>query len=339
MPSGKSLDELRKSGIPVDSSPYNLVDGLESREDLDEVIGTLGCFRDVNGHAPKLTCYFVLGNPDFDRIRACDFAEYHWEPFSKSYDKYSGGGLAEVWKSAFESQLVFPQFHAREHVNVCLWMSDLRSGRSDTRVCFDKGFFGQIRSKVRPRFYSATYWAQSPQELDLIKNNFLHGLKLFETNFGYASTTFAACNYVLPREMEECSAHAGIRGIQSQRGYFAPDNCGRLPLQRYRYTGYQNQFGQWFTIRNVSLEPFIRCGKDWCREALREVSLAFAMGRPAVVSTHRANFVSRVSRSNRAHSLLCLADFLKAVIRNWPDVEFVNSAELLELMSGLKCVE
>ena len=52
------------------------------------------------------------------------------------------------------------------------------------------------------------------------------------------------------------------------------------------------------------------------------------MKQPAIVSTHRINYVGGVSTENRDRGIEILTTYLDKVLQKWPDVKFMSSAEL-----------
>lgn len=67
---------------------------------------------------------------------------------------------------------------------------------------------------------------------------------------------------------------------------------------------------------------------------MRQVAAAFRWGKPAIISTHRVNFVGAISPGNREKGLDELHRLLQAIVHQWPDVEFMNSADALGILSG-----
>jgi hypothetical protein len=70
---------------------------------------------------------------------------------------------------------------------------------------------------------------------------------------------------------------------------------------------------------------------------MKEVNIAFRWGKPAVINSHRVNFMGTLSEENRANSLQLLSELFSALLKKWPDVEFMCSDELGDyMMSTLK---
>jgi hypothetical protein len=68
-------------------------------------------------------------------------------------------------------------------------------------------------------------------------------------------------------------------------------------------------------------------------KAIESIAIAFFWGKPAVISSHRINYVGGLSEDNRNNTLEQLDQLLKRIIKKWPDVQFINSEQLLEAYS------
>ncbi len=331
MPSRRAWQNLLDAGIRVDRSRYDSLDCLESRDDFQCLMNVLDSHRDRSGRAAIFTMNAVMGNPDFEAIERDHFEVFHHEHFFDSCIRYHGQNPKEDWEQAAQNDLIRPQFHAREHLNSVLWLSDLRSGNKETRLAFEHGFYGLSTKTSSPRqkHYKAAYSAESSEELETIAEITSNGLTLFRETFGFPSETFVACNYVLPAELEQTLSSEGISWIQTQRGYLQPmPHRGGERRIRYPRTGERNEFGQFYGVRNVLFEPYLDEKIDWPKVALRAVSQAFRVGTPAIVCSHRINYTSGMNQEHRDNSLRQLDGFLGLVTHRWPDVEFITSDEL-----------
>ena len=334
MPNPAAFDALAKHGLDLAGCPYDRLDCLESRSDLDALFNVLERHRDSQGNPPVFTFNTVLGNPDFEAIEASGFQSFAHEGLFESYHRYYGEDLKPVWKQAMEASLIQPQFHGREHLNVGLWLKDLHSGNREACLAFKHGYFGLTTrtSSSRQRNYLAAYWPESLSHMSEIQAIVENGLAMFEQVFGFPSRTFVACNYVLPRELESTLAESGVRLIQGQRGQFMPSADGEETRIRRSFTGQRNEFGQVYSVRNVKFEPFEDPSRDWVGAALGDISAAFFWHKPAIISTHRVNYVRGMEPANRDRSLRLLEQLLHRVTKNWPDVEFVSTDALAEMI-------
>ena len=278
----------------------------------------------------------ILGNPDFDAIRAADFEEYVFEDLFDTYRRHYGEELQPVWEQASAEGLVRLQFHGREHLNVGLWLNDLQTGHRDTCLAFDQGYFGlpTQTSSPRQKHYLAAFWPTSREHCEDIKGIAEDVLDRFEQLFGFRSRSFIACNYVYPAALEATLNAKGVDLIQGQRGQLRPSSDGSEASIRRGHTGQRNQIGQYYSVRNVMFEPFEDPSYDWVASAMQEIEKAFFWGTPAIVSTHRVNFAGSMQIENRDRNLRLLDTLLRQIIRTWPDVEFATSDELIPLLEG-----
>ena len=335
MPSQETLRSLTKKGIHVDNNDHWRLDCLESKEDIENLFLILSKYKDSKTKYPIFTFNTIMGNPDFDKIKKSNYKKFYHEHFFDSYIRYYETDLKTNWEEGIEKGLIKPQFHAREHLNVHLWLKDLRNGIESTRLAFDYHFFGLVTktSSVAQKHYLAAYRAETPEELSAIEDITKEGLDLFEKTFGFKTNTFIPCNFILPKELELVTYTKGISLIQSQRGHVQPDpfNKGKIKIKRH-YTGQRNSVGQIYTVRNVKFEPFEDKSTDWVNQALKEIQSAFFWHKPAIISTHRINYVGGIDRKHRDDNLKLLDKLLQGILKKWPDVEFLSSDQLIPLM-------
>ena len=86
-------------------------------------------------------------------------------------------------------------------------------------------------------------------------------------------------------------------------------------------------------IANILFEPALNPKINWVDKVLESIAIAFFWGKPAIVGSHRINYVAGLSQENRDNSLEQLNELLKKVQKRWPDILFINSQQLLELYS------
>ena len=337
MPSRKSWERLLASGIRVDRSRYDSLDCLEDRDDLQALLNVIVAHRDASGRSATFTFNTVMGNPDFPAIERDSFEHFHHQHLFESYRHYHGQDLEDDWRNAMEGGLIRPQFHAREHLNSPLWMADLRAGHQEARLAFHEGFYGLKTCTGSPRQqnYLAAHWPDTPDRLVKIGQILDDGLNQFKHTFGFDSVTFVGCNYVWPEAIEFQLGERGVMLLQTQRGHSQPDPCkGGLIRVRRHHTGQKNQYGQRYGVRNVLFEPYLDENIDWAGRALEEISQAFRLNRPAVICSHRINYVGGMDMAHRDRSLKHLDRLLTSVQQRWPQVEYITSVRLLELMEA-----
>ena len=63
-------------------------------------------------------------------------------------------------------------------------------------------------------------------------------------------------------------------------------------------------------------------------QSLKEIQTAFFWQKPAIISTHRINYVGGIDLAHRDRNLKALDLLLKNILKKWPEVEFLSSDQL-----------
>ncbi len=125
MSSNESYRQLLKLGFPVDKSQYTKYDSLESNSDLELLFDVLNKHKDKSGNFPFFTAVAIMANPNFDKIHASNYMQYHFEPFADTFVRYSYHvNVLSLYKEGIQNKLFIPIFHGREHLNVQSWMRE-----------------------------------------------------------------------------------------------------------------------------------------------------------------------------------------------------------------------
>ena len=125
-----------------------------------------------------------------------------------------------------------------------------------------------------------------------------------------------------------------IKYIQTARMiYHEPMPNGQKKIH-FRYLGKKNRFGQFYLIRNCFFEPSEPAHFDWVDRCLRDIEIAFRFNKPAIISTHRVNYIGALNRKNRDFGLSQFKKLLSRIKSKWPDVECMTADELGEIISG-----
>ncbi|HOW32201.1 MAG TPA: hypothetical protein PLP88_11610, partial [Bacteroidales bacterium] len=334
MPSLETYQVLLKEGIKVDKCPYNRYDSLASDEDLNALFEVLIKFRDQHGNHPLITANTIVANPDFDKIKDSGFNQYFYEPFTETLQRYPAHGKSfQTWKQGMHQNIFYPQFHGREHLNVNLWLKMLRSGSAESHLAFNNSLFGistTITTEKRKSYLAALDF-EDISELEWQKQMLADGLDLFEKIFGFRSSSFIATNYTWQSDLEPILAEQGVQYMQGSGRQYQPS--GSKPLLIKHMLGSRNTSGQVYLTRNCFFEPSLDKHKDWVNSALKEIAIAFFWHKPAIVSSHRLNFIGFIDPSNRLRNLAFFEDLLHEIINRWPDVEFMNTVQLGALIN------
>lgn len=336
MDSKEAYNYFLAKGFPVDKCPFNSFDTLECNEDLEMLFDVLGSVKDLNGSPAVLTANAVMANPDFQKIRESGFQKYYYEPFTKTLERYPAHDqVYALYHQGIKEKLFKPQFHGREHLNVARWIRALQGGDVYASMAFDWNMFSfhtGINSSCRSEYCDA-FAAESPEELLQLKTILVDGLQLFHQLMGYRSRTCIAPCYTWSREVEDILSDNGVRALQGIALQSEPilGNGGSYK-KRYHYTGQRNNRAQSYIVRNCFFEPSLKVGLDPVPDCLSRIQTAFAWHKPAIISTHRVNFMGFLNSSNRERNLNHFKTLLIAITKQWPDVEFLSSDQLVDMI-------
>lgn len=330
IPSGRVIDKM----VDCDScNAYNLYDTLENSDDLELLLDALQSSRRSQYDIAKFTLNFILGNPNFERIRECGFTEYVYERFIDTYLRVNSSNTAlRTLFQGIDEGLYLPQFHGREHVSVLPWLKLLKEGHKYIREIFDLGMFcGEFFSNGVRTNLMATYNFNSIEESRFLEKSIYEGTLMFEEIFGFRSVTTIAPSGCWHNNLEWSMKENGIRGLQGFVYQLVPEGCGHV-RRVYHFLGQRNSIGQTYLIRNCFFEPTSNPSIDWVDICLRQIKRAFLIGKPAIISSHRVNYVSGISMANRDQGLFLLRRLLSEIVKRWSEVEFMSTAELFEII-------
>lgn len=337
MPSKEVYQKSLQAGYPVDQISYERYDSIASEEDLELLFDLLTSFKDKNGQYPVITSNCLVANPNFEKIIKEDFRNYHYELITETFKKYPNHrNNFKLWKQGMEAKVFHPQYHGREHLNVSLLMEALQRGDQDAHFGFANQMPGSIPlgPEVDGNPYVEALRYHSIQDKKEKLNIFLEGLALFEELFGYRSKSIIPPNYTWSPDYNEAVMKEGVRYFQGIRIFREPVSANKNIHHRI-YLGKKNDQGQTYLVRNALFEPSILgiMIKDSVSRCLSEMNIAFRMNKPAVISSHRINYVGFLDVANRDQTLIMLREILKTALKRWPDIEFMTSDHLGSILN------
>ena len=337
MPSKEVFNKLINKNIKVEKCPYNTFDNLANKNDLNPLFELIASFRDFKGNHPIITTNFNLVNPDFEKIKESGFQKYYYEPFSETLNRYfPNENTLEIWKEGIKNKLVYPQYHGREHVNVDLWLKLLKSGNKSILTAFENNVYGLsfITSNEILIPYLATLIYEDRISFENVKNNLIMGNQLFQETFGFNSESFIAPVYSWSNEIESVLNDIGVKYLQG--GNYKKNynfNTGSN-INDQKFLGEKNKFNQYYLIRNCSFEPTINGKNNIVENCMQNIQNAFIMNKPAILSAHRLNFIGSLNENNRIQNLELFNVLLKNILKKWPNVEFLSSVELGNIIAN-----
>lgn len=340
IPDRKAYNCLAKKGILLKSHYLNN-DTLESNEDLERLFDILSRHKDGTGRNVVMTGVNVIANPNFEKIRANGFTRYEYELFNETANRFPNSNrIYELWKQGIAHRLLVPVFHGREHLNVQRWMRLLQEGNQTIHMAFEHGvstlsldLHGQRLPDLRAAFDVDTL-----EDISYLREVIRSGLNAFEKLFGYRATFFIPTNGPFNNSLEPFLSQQAIKYIGTGKIQIEPLG-GQKDKKHFRYLGKKNQYNQRYLTRNCFFEPNSwehPHDKNWVDDCLKEIEIAFKCFKPATISSHRVNYMGTLHPENRENGLQKLDLLLTGIIKKWPDVEFMTSMELGDLIAGVK---
>jgi hypothetical protein len=334
IPSASVLKELQESGIDLSSNPFNAVDSLESDEDLQSLFDLLSRFKDFHGNHPVITANCIVANPDFEKVRQSGFTEYHWETVETTFSKNAASMNAyTLFKEGMAAGTIWPQLHGREHLNIDQWLSALRGGDAQILKAFSLGVFAiDYKNQHSQRSNFTAAFDFTSKEGASQKEKIIHeAVNEFERLYAFRPKSFIAPCYVWHSSLEPALFQNGIKYLQGINYQFAPDP-GKPNYKRIMHTqGEKNKIGQRYFVRNAFFEPSLNTRLDWVENCMQRIKIAFFWGKPAIIGTHRLNFIGSISAKNRQNTHTLLKKLLEKITLTWPDVEFTTTDRLGDL--------
>jgi hypothetical protein len=329
--------QMVNKGLNVDKSNFTKFDCLESNDDLERLFNVLTSYTDIKGNHPVFTPMCVVANPDFVKIADCNFDEYYYEPFTETCKKYPNhDNVINLWRKGIKENLFVPEFHGREHLNSLRWIRSLQQSNKGVLLSFNHGSIGgsEIYGEKIPQ-YLAAFDPEFPEDIEKFKDVLISGANLFNNLLGYFPRHFVASNKPEPKVLEETLHSIGIKSLIRYKFHVYPNGDGTT-LKELNWLGKRNSFGQLILTRNCGFEPSDPSLSDWNASCMDDISTAFFWSKPAVISTHRVNYVGCLDQANADSGLKAIDGLLNSILKRWPDAEFITSTGLSEIISNNK---
>jgi len=319
--------------------------GRESPDDLRRLADVLAAHRDSAGHPTVLSPNMVTMKPDFPTLERNGFSDY------AAVDTYADRPeLTAAWKEGVERGVFAPQFHGRDHLNVDMWLDELRAGQADflrafrhRKVLFKSPNWAELvaekpcRAMIAREFIDCRRNPSVPIAPQVQAERVRQGVEAFERQFGFRPRCAVASGGAFDSGTEAAWAAAGIEYCHAP-GYHRVRMTaeGRFEL-RPRYYGEKNGAGLRILVGNGEYEP----GKKESTEAgaraasdqtFAVVSRALSRREPVFIATHAQNYYGDSRKT--AANLAGLDALLGRLRESFPDLLFAATCELGDLIYG-----
>ena len=333
MPNKQTYQQLLAFGIPVDKSRYSKFDSLESPTDLERLFETLSKIKDKNNKSACLTANYLVANPDFEKIKNDNYSSYYHEDVLQSYKKYGYDQIKNDIQKGVEDNIFYPQFHGKEHMNPQRWMFAVTNCINEKR-CFEHNAIPGVPINCKPhetKKFLASFDYYEETEKKFVEESVADGLEMFNNIFGFPSKSFIAPQSIRGNHLDSVLYQNGVLFHQNGQQLLPSFEDPKNKIVNH-FWGHKNEFGMISWRRNITFEPSKNPNLDCVSLALKEIENAFFWGKPAVINSHRVNYIGSLSEENQLNTLVKLESLLLKVVSKWPDVEFINSQQLGEYM-------
>ena len=103
-------------------------------------------------------------------------------------------------------------------------------------------------------------------------------------------------------------------------------------MKKVRHYPFEYRNGITYIVRNCSFEPLYSEGyniKYDIEKCMKQMDYAFKRNKPAIIDTHRANYVGEIHRGIQNRCLDGLDKLLTTITDKYPDVVFMSTKQLI----------
>lgn len=309
---------------------FDRYDSIESSRDLELLFEVLSSVKDMNGNPVVMSPMSLVANPNFEAVEKNGFTEYVYETVLDTYKRFPDTQKSfDIAMEGIRYGVWFPQFHGREHINFKRWLRTLQLNDKLSKIAFQHHSLHSGLMPMTIDFFNA-FDFDSVNDKSYLEEVMQGGLSLFEKIWGYKAIAFCAPCGVISREDIDVAAQNGVKLAAGQ--YFSPRGNGIYKKNDKRW-GDRGLCEMLFYRRNCKFEPSRTHSIDWVDRCLYEINIAFRLGKPANIDSHRVNYIGRIYPENRDYTLREMKRLLNEIVKRWPNVEFVTSADLYKEMT------
>ena len=329
--SRSDYDEMIKAGLQLDTI-FTKYDCLESNTDLERLFEVLGKYKDSTGRHPVFTPMCIVANPNFEAIKDKDFTEYIYESITETCKRYPNHDrVLNLWHEGVKNRLFVPALHGREHFNYSRWMENISTNKG-MRIAFEHQSIGSNCYKGELIMeYLGAFKPSHRSDLPMLQQVVLDAGHLFEKVCRYKPTHFIAPNAEPAYGLDPSFAQIGIKYMTNAKLRHHDMGDSRYRREFIWLGKYYKELDIINITRNGAFEQ-VDPGHDWLSECMGDISCAFSFKKPCIISSHRVNYIGSIDEKNATNGLLKLDELLKEILKRWPDVEFMTSTELGEII-------
>ena len=291
---------------------------------LRRIAEQLADICDREGRPALMTLGVVLGKPDGAAILADDCQRYH----RRLLDEDAYAPIVEAMRAGCNKGVFSVQRHGLEHFWPASLLGRARDDLELRRWLADPDARSErLSSALQSRWVDSTVLPSSALPDAEIEAAVREEGEVFERIFGERPKVAVPNTFVWSAAVERAWAADGVRCVVSCGRQYEGRSAdgGLMPPTRELFNA-QHGFGDIrYLVRDVYFEPVRghRAEQVWQGVAERT-----ALGRPALIETHRESFIAAQEPAEQALNELVSA--LRGVVRRHPSVCFLSPAALVD---------
>ncbi len=315
---------------------------LEDPDDMERLFRVLEGHRGGDGRPARFQANYIMANPSPKLVDGV-LAKYEMVSLPDVPEGWPRGNIIEKAKEGMRRGVWHREFHGYAHVNYRRHEADLRAGGDAYPGEFRKEWYCWMKSS-QPKFSSVQEyynelgeWSSNLSYGEQLRD-IREGLTIFKSVFGEIPRSAVAPFYVWQGKTERALGKLKFRVIQGKnRQYNVLGMRHKMDALDERIAGnlWPHAMGnfnrKWrirYLHRNVDFEPG-ESPQAWGR-AYGEIRAAWSRGEPAIVSTHRINYVDLEKQAVEAN-LEQLERLLASIQRNDPEAVYLTDWEVAQL--------
>lgn len=315
-------EELCAAGLNLGERPYDLY-SLETAADVGALAEMLESVRDSVGEPACLEMNFLTANVDFQASAAKNFRGIVLKPLAEGLPgHWQRPGLFEAYSQGIQKRVFTPSLHGTTHF--CQQAVTEALAQDGERAKLLRSLWSAESPYIHWRmpWVGYEYWNSNRQpskrflEAKEQKRWIAFAAESHQAFFGDRAVSACAPGYRANETTARLWREQGIRVAQNGPGAMRPPHFDRFGvLHTYRVLDFEPSLNP-----ELRLEDCLAAATNW-----------FAAGVPFIISVHSINFHSTLAPF-RQRTLPLLRDLLCALGKSHPDVLFVNSRQLLEII-------
>jgi hypothetical protein len=313
-------EALRTAGLNLGEKLYDFY-SLETAEDVNALAEVLRKHCDSVGSNPSIVMNFITANIDFDCCFELGRKQIPLLPLTKGWPgEWRRPGLLEAYQQGIREHLFYPALHGLTHFCEPAMIRELNSGGERSQLVKELWHAQTPYIHWRMPWIGYEYWNPEMQPTSRFlplgdqRRVINRAAEIFLDLF--ATRPFSACapGYRANEDSRAAWFEVGVRVVQNGPGE--------------RKEPYLDAKGMLAIFRTVEVEPALE-PSDF-ENLVSQVADCFARGIPAVISIHSINFHSTI-RDFRTPTLHLLDEFLATLEKRWPNLLYVNDADLFSI--------